>query len=263
MSATATHGAGAESAEDTTRGRIARDLLLLADLHDHEPDRAAVVALWARCYDGLLEVSPYGPAVRDAVNRFSESLTEIPTCFDKSAGAALLADFRRVCLSGTDQDRAGESAGSKSDTDDLPIEGEAMHRWASLRGIAADSGRRVDGSGLAVRLRQLAYLVAADGIAAPVETLQRYLDERLLRCVDRFVAEVAAHSGTHFFQELGVLTAAYVHELGQRCANRALDWPYSPDRQPRTATAPRVFRQGGLRHTPSAAGIPWDGQRSA
>ena len=257
MKLSASRRAGADPTEDTLRGCIARDLLLLADLHDHEPDRAAVVALWARCYDGLLEAKPYGRAVRDAVNRFSDSLTEIPTCFDADAGAALLADFRRVCATDGESSRGSESAGDW-DTDAHGIEAKALHHWPAPRGPAAASGLGGDGSDLAAKLRYLAYLVAADGVAAPAQTLKQHLDEHVLSRVEGFVADVVGHSGTHFFQELGVLTVAYLHELGQRCANGELDGRRPPDRPPQSVTASALARQAGLERSDPTAGIRSD-----
>lgn len=245
-----------KAAADVARTRIARDLLLLADLLDHEPDRESVVALWARCYDGLLEATPYGPELRDAVNRFCDSLTEIPTCFDTDAGDALLADFRRIGVADRDHGGARPSAKRDLDSQNLHAESLALHQWASLHGISADSGLSADGCGVAVELRRFAYLVAADGVAAPADKLQQHLGRCLLDSVDGLAAEVAAHSGTHFFQKLGGLTAAYVHELEQRFASGVLDRPDSTTSQKRTATMHFPDPRGNLRASSGAADAP-------
>lgn len=244
-----------ESAADVARTRIARDLLLLADLLDHEPDRESVVALWARCYDGLLEATPYGPVLRDAVNRFCDSLTEIPTCFDTDAGDALLADFRRI--GAADRDHGGGRPSAKRDLDsqNLHAESVALRQWASLHGVSTDSGLSADGCDVAVELRRLAYLVAADGVAAPADRLQQHLGRTLLGSVDGFVAEVAAHSGTHFFQKLAILTAAYVHELEQRFASGVLDRPNSTSSRERTATKHFPDPRGNLGASSGAADV--------
>lgn len=252
MSRPAVRTRGSEAANDDTRARIARDLLLLADLHDHEPDRGAIVALWARCYDGLLEAKPYGATLRDAVNHFCDSLTEIPTCFDAKAGDALLADFRRIRVMGDKQSQAHRTTAYELDAEHLRVEAAAVRQWAAARGIADEPQLWADGDGVAAELRHLAYLVAADGMAAPIDKLAKYLERYLLRSVDGFAAEVAAHSGTHFYQELGILTTAYVHELSQRFDSGVLDRQRSTNRRQRMAKAPALRPHGGLRH-PSGA----------
>jgi len=231
-------------AADTARAQIAEDLLLLADLLDHEPDREAVVALWARCYDGLLEARPYGPVLRDAVNRFCASLTEIPTCFDASAGDALLEDFRRFI--GTREVKGGPQPSARGGP-----AGRKPHPgttgpgpWGALHDASGKSDLPPEGWGVAAELRHLAYLVAADGVAAPTDTLGLYLNQHLVRSVDVFAAEVAANSGTHFYRELGALTEAYVHELEQRFDSGVMDWMHATTRETPGKTAGRTGPRG-------------------
>ena len=82
--------------ESSARACIAADLLLIAGLHDHEADHDAIVGLWARCYDGLMQAGPFSGALRDAISRFCQSLTEIPSYVDDETAATLAADFRRT-----------------------------------------------------------------------------------------------------------------------------------------------------------------------
>lgn len=260
MSGSATRTIGRAGTQDDTRTRITRDLLLLADLHDHEPDREAVVALWSRCYDGLLEAAPFGPALRDAINRFCDSLTEIPTCFDATADDALLADFRHICVTANTYRESHQRADCDWDEQYRHVQALALHQRASTPSIAAGSGLWADGAGLASQLRHLAYLVAENGVAAPADTLEQYLENHLLLSVDRFAAGVAAHNGTHFYQQLGLLTAAYVHELAQWFSNGVLESQRSPDRRP---PAPELAKTADLQNPRTTTAVSWDGQREA
>jgi TorA maturation chaperone TorD len=237
---------------------MASDLLRLADLLDHEPNREAVVALWARCYDGLLDTKPYGPALREAVSRFCDSLTEIPTCYDANAGDALLADFQSICVTDANHHERHLSMTYGLEAQHLHSDSAVPGQWASLHGISFGSGVLADRYGVAVKLRYLAYLVAADGVAAPVEKLQLYLERYLLRNVEGLAAEVSAHSGTHFYRELGILIAAYVHELGRRFADGQLDAQRSSDRSDGLAPQSALSRRGGLRSPHNATGVLYD-----
>lgn len=202
--------------ESSARACIAADLLLIAGLHDHEADHGAIVGLWARCYDGLLQAGPFGSELRGAIARFCQSLTEIPSYVDDATAATLTADFRRIHPAEEPARGARQTRGLEDRAGHTPADVGAVHRWAQRRGHRVEDWRQTAPDQLAMRLRHLAYLVASDGVAAPAAGLHHYLAGQLLDWIDRSVKDMIARSETSLYRDLAVLTAAYAHELERR-----------------------------------------------
>lgn len=202
--------------ESSARSHIAEDLLLIAGLHDRTPNHDAIVALWSRCYDGLLRAGPFGSELRTAISRFCQSLTEIPSYVDDEIAATLAADFHRTYP----PDDPGPGSRPTEDLEDgaghTAPDVAAMRRWAQRRGHRVAHWRHLDPDHLSTQLRYLAHLVANDGIAAPVSGVHRYLSDRLLDWVEGSMKDMAGRSETNLYRDLAALTAAYIRELEQR-----------------------------------------------
>lgn len=214
MSAAVKAPPGRSGVEDDVRMEIADDLLLLAGLIDRELRRDVVLALWAHCYDGLLHVEAPSLRLHRVLDDFCQALTEIPTCFDEHTREMLRSDFLSIHAAVDAQGGQPGSAAPDTDGDEMRIPMATVRRWGERRGHpVAGWPSQADGDRLAIQLRYLACLIAADGIAAPQETVAAFLAQRLSPRVDRFGAAVASCCETPLYRTLAKLIAAYVNEV--------------------------------------------------
>ncbi len=197
-----------------SRANLATDLLLIADLHSSPLERDTLLALWAQCYDGLLAHRPCTPELRDSLTTFCQSLTDIPTCFDGQTAQGLRRDFEAIYGASSHEGHALQSGWDHTSSLDVRhMDAVALCDWGKRRGFDVNHWSEVGRDHLATQLRYLAYLIAADGIAAPKSRLGETLNHQLLHWIDRFAIWVRAYASTPFYQGLAFLTVNYLHEI--------------------------------------------------
>ncbi|MCB1801808.1 MAG: hypothetical protein KDI82_08995 [Gammaproteobacteria bacterium] len=186
---------------------------MLAELHGRALRRDALVTLWSRCYDGLLALTPRSVRLKGLLGGFCQCLTEIPTYVDRHTDALLSADFRRLyhddrCSRAESETGHGAHAGVVR-----VLDRKVLYGWGRRNGqTVADWESEADGS-LSMQLRQLACMVATDGIALPAPDLSVQLGGRLLGSVDRFAERAMSCAETRLYRSLATLTSGYAHEV--------------------------------------------------
>ena len=197
---------------DRKRAEIANDLLLLARLHQRPIDRETVVGLWQRCYDGLLQLRHSDSELRRSLNGFCRALTDIPTCFDTATGTTFREDFARLCaatvmLSGPTQlDALGQDW-------DWHVSRQSVDHWIERHGESPDPTTTIEPNRLALELRQIAYLMAADGVATPSARMVEMLGGDYHECLARMAINCESECQTQTYRSLAHLTAAYIRFL--------------------------------------------------
>jgi TorA maturation chaperone TorD len=201
------------SALERFRASAAGDLQTLALLHDKELDRELIHALWTDCYEDFLGVRLQGERATVALAALREGLTEIPAELGQSTLDRLASDYADIYL--TYGLRASPCESVWLDEDSLTLQ-EPMFKvrdWYQRYGLAAEDWRMRSDDHLVLELRFLAHLL--DGVTPPVDLTEatRFLDDHLLRWIDRFAERVAGRCATRFYAGLALLTAAYLDEL--------------------------------------------------
>jgi len=195
------------------RAAAAQDLLALAKLHERELDRELLLALWRDCYEDFLGVRLQGERGREALALFRKGLTDIPSDAGPSALDRLAADYADIYL--TYGLRTSPCESVWLDEDHLTMQ-EPMFRvraWYRRFGLEVEDWRKRTDDHLVNELRFLAHLLGSEDIDTSLEEAARFLDEHILRWVDRFAERVAARCDSAFYAGLAMLTAAYLDEL--------------------------------------------------
>jgi TorA maturation chaperone TorD len=196
--------------DDLPRTAVVGDLLLLADLHGSPLERRSLTALWARCYDGLLQLPPCSGQLRADLSAFCACLTEIPTCFDSASATLLARDFEQLYAGPSARERSRYFA-SRPLYDRSEV--QALCRWGRGRGLAVDTWSEREIDPLTMLLRMLAYRLAGDGGAIQRAELRELLDREVRECLEPFVDLIAARAATRFYRDLSAVTASYLGDL--------------------------------------------------
>lgn len=199
------------------KSAVAGDLTLLADLHDTEPTAAVVAAVRACPVAEQLGLRLTSEAGLAALRVLTDASAELPDAIDAAVLDELAAAWADVYLRHTYRAAPTESVWLTEDG----LERQApmfrirdFYRRHNLKVV--DPANRPDDH-LVLQLRFLARLIeTADGPAELAEAA-RFLDEHLLRWIDLFAGRLAERAPT-WFAGIGLLTAAYAHELRRHLA---------------------------------------------
>lgn len=198
---------------DRLCAETAQDLLALALLHDRELDRELIHALWRDCYEDFLGLRLRGQRASRALGLLREGLTEIPTELCQATLDRLAADYADIYL--TYGLRASPCESVWLDEDNLAMQ-EPMFRvraWYRRHGLGVEDWRKRSEDHLVNELHFLAHLLEGAAESGTLDEAARFMDEHLLRWIDRFAERVAGRCETRFYAGLALLTAAYLDEL--------------------------------------------------
>ncbi|MCP5319000.1 MAG: molecular chaperone TorD family protein [Chromatiaceae bacterium] len=213
MTAGATRWSSGDGDLGQLRHTLARDLMVLAELHAKAPRRDTLSALWRRCYDGVLGFKLSSDGGRKAVGLFCEGLTDIPTCLDRETLARLESAYRELYLNEESGAFPFESAwcGDAASGERNAIDG--IYAWQRRSGFVDEVGSYRCADHLVGQLRLLAHLVSPAGASMPFADIGLFLDQHLLCWVERFAARVSLISTIRWYQGIAALTAAYIVDL--------------------------------------------------
>lgn len=193
---------------------IAEDLQGLARLHDREPDAPLLQALRDSRFPDGLGLTFRSPHAMEAQAILRAALADLPATVDSGVTDLLAADYAAIYLHGGLHAPPCESPWL--DEDGLVCQEPMFQVRACYRdaGLAVENWRQRPDDHLTHELQFVAYLCERSvDSGEPLTLAARFLDEHVLRWVDRFAARVAQRCETAFFAGLALLTAAYLDEL--------------------------------------------------
>ncbi len=207
------HGTFEASGAEQFRSVVAEDLLALAALHARPLEPDVIMALWRDCYHGLLGLQLHSAELRQAVNLLCMGLTDIPTCLDKNALDALSTAHRQIYTDDRLGARPFESVWCDSGNSDQQESVGKIAEWQRRFDFTPRESFEHGPDHLVSELQFLAHLASNESGPAPLAELVHFLDQHLLRWVDRFALRVCECSQARWYQGLAALTAAYLNEL--------------------------------------------------
>jgi TorA maturation chaperone TorD len=191
---------------------VAEDLQGLAALHDREPDQALLTALQEVDFPDGLGLRLRSEHGLQAQTIMAEALSQLSAPIEQETLDRLAVDFAEIYL--THGLRASPYESVWLDDDHLARQ-EPMFQVRSYyrrHGLAAaDWSERADDH-IVLQLLFLRHLLH-DPSPETVREAASFMDEHLLRWIDRFAEQVTARCATPYFAGVATLTAAYAGEL--------------------------------------------------
>ena len=196
---------------DVWREAVVEDFSLLAFLHDREPTRKALEELRLHPFRERLGLVLQTPESAKSLKRFDDALGELPNPLDQESIDALAADYADIYL--TYRYRASPTESVWLDTDHLERQEPTfrVQSWYRRHGLRSDDWARRPDDHLVLQLRFLAFFLERSD--ADLHDAARFLDEHLLRWIDRFAEQVERAGALPFFVSLAWVTANYVDEV--------------------------------------------------
>ena len=197
---------------------LARDLELLADLHDHEPTEAVIEAVRAGPISDEFALRLSSPRSRRAVDEFTRIGAALPRPVTKELIEDLASAYADVYLRYHFRVAPTESVWLTEES--LERQGPMFRAREFYRrhGLTVtDPANRPDDH-LVLELRFLARLAGKAEDARALEPVARFLDEHLLLWIGRFADRLAARGAHPWYVALGDLTAGYLGEVREHLA---------------------------------------------
>ncbi|MDK9694788.1 MAG: molecular chaperone TorD family protein [Siculibacillus sp.] len=195
------------------RSGVARDLRLLALLHDREPTVELLEALRARRIEDLFALPLADERGLEALDFFRAALSEKITRTDRSGIDELAADFAAIYLNHTH--RVAPSESPWIDPEGLTAQQPMfeVRDWYRHWGLEAPNWRERPDDHLVVQLGFIAHLL--DLVDKPAALLDAacFLDRHLLRWYGSFADGVARRSWTAYWAAVANLTAVHLDAL--------------------------------------------------
>ncbi|MBF0220353.1 MAG: molecular chaperone TorD family protein [Gammaproteobacteria bacterium] len=189
------------------------DMLMLASLHDKEPDKVWLDALRNERFPEGLGLKLIGSKGSEATVIMDHALKNLPEQIDNTLLDALAADYASIYLNHGIQASPEESIWV--DKEKLACQ-ESMFQvrsWYEQYGLMAENWRIRPDDHLVLQLRFLAHLFSVTDSAAALEEGARFMDEHLLRWITPFAERVAGRCETPYYAGIALLTSAYCEEL--------------------------------------------------
>ena len=191
---------------------VTDDLQELAELHDREPDQALLAALLEVDFPNGLGMRLRSKRGLQAQTIMAEALAQLPAPVDEATLDLLAVDFAEIYL--THGLRASPYESVWLDDDHLArqepmFQVRAYYRRHGL--AAADWSERADDH-IVLQLLFLRRLLQQPS-PETIREAASFMDEHLLRWIDRFAERVTGRCATPYFAGVATLTAAYVDAL--------------------------------------------------
>lgn len=193
------------------RAAVGHDLLALAVLHHVELDGETIARLQAQDENsGGFLLMPASERGKEALRLFKEGIRLIDEHPDDAVLDELAADYAAIYLT---------HAFSASPCESVWIDEEGLAMQEPMfqireayerHGLAVSDWRIRSDDHLVPQLQFLSHLFEKK---VDLEEVARFLDEHLLRWIDRFAQRVGTRCATPFYAGLAMMTAAYLDEL--------------------------------------------------
>ena len=188
---------------------VADDLVLLARLHDAEPELAVLELLRQRPIAECLALLLSSPAAVTGLQMIDAFLAAMPEPVDTRMRDELAADFAALYLTCSKRVSPTESFWLTEDHLERQEPMFEVRRWYAHHGLMAGDWRKRADDHLVLELEFVAALLR-DGGAVALRDAARFMDQHLLAWAPEFFAAVAARADTGFYAGLAHLTGAHL-----------------------------------------------------
>ncbi len=200
-----------ESTIDDIAAALAEDFDLLAHLHDCEVSADTLQGLRRHRLQDWFGLRLRRPAGKAALGALDRALADLPAEIDAATLDDLAADYADIYLTYRYRTAPSESVWFDDDGLERQATAFAVRDWYLQAGVAPNDPQKRPDDHLVLQLRFASHLCRLNGATALVEA-GRFLDQHLLRWVDRFCADVSSQCLTPFYAALAETTAAHLDE---------------------------------------------------
>lgn len=188
---------------------VADDLVLLARLHDVEPEAEVLELLRQRPLAECFALPLSSAAAAAGLQMMDGFLADMPAPADASTCDDLAADFAAIYLSCARRVSPTESYWLTEDHLERQEPMFAVRRWYAHHGLMARDWRRRADDHLVLELEFVAALMR-DGSLVALRDAARFMDRHLRAWAPEFFDAVAVRADTAFYAGLARLTGAYL-----------------------------------------------------
>jgi len=198
---------------ESFRENVAEDLLLLATLHDHEPDAALLKDLKTLKLKSNLTLTLDTEPGNESMALMQHALANLPDDPDHAALDELAADYASIYLNHNISASAEESVWLDEDSLMCQQSMFQVRSWYESFGVCIPDWRIRPDDHLVYQLQFIARLLNQDNQVETLEKVATFMDEHLLRWLGNFGQRVAERCDTAYFAGAAALTASYCEEL--------------------------------------------------
>lgn len=199
------------------RDGVAHDLSLLALLHNQEPESEQLTRLRSSTPNECWCTPVRSPPRAQAQQAWHEALQAMEIPIGDACLTRLWADFSGIYIMHTFRASPEESVWFSEEGCTRQESMFQVRAWYKRHGLEAQDWRTMADDHLVVQLQFIAYLFEQTSEATLSEAAQ-FMDEHLLRWIDRFAQRVCARCESAYFAALASLTGTYLHELRENLA---------------------------------------------
>ncbi|MEY3218914.1 MAG: hypothetical protein RIT27_271 [Pseudomonadota bacterium] len=192
---------------------VANDLRQLAVLHSRELNREDLNALMTHNFPLSLGFNLPSENGQSCLEFMKKSLDNIAQQIDEKTLDELAIDFAGIYLNHHYRVSPNESVWL--DEEGLMLQ-EAMFQireWYKKYHLEAENWRIFPDDHLVLQLQFIAVLLEHDKEKQTLHDLAAFLDEHLLRWIDKFAARISERCLTQFYAGLNILTAQYLEDV--------------------------------------------------
>lgn len=195
------------------REAIAEDLLLLARVHDREPDAAMIAALRATSPDQWLSLQMAGVEYDAAMHLLAEGLAGLRDPVTSAELDALAAEFAALYLTYGYHITPTESPWRDEDGLERQQAMFAVRAWYRHHGLRIDDWRTRSDDHLVYELQFVAHVLRRSADAEDLREMARFLRAHPLAWVPHFAARTLKRCRQPLFAGFALLTSVYLARL--------------------------------------------------
>lgn len=239
------------------RTAVAADLTVLAILHEREADNDLIQSLKTTGFPKSLGLKLISRQGCDATRMMQNALTELSDPLAPDDTDELAADYAAIYLLHALAASPNESFWVDEDHLERQLSMFQVRACYKRHGLAAADWRKRSDDHLTLQLQFLTRLIEPEKPGDTWSEMAQFMDEHLLRWLEKFALRVANRCTTEFYGGAVLLTNAYCEELRELLA-RILETP-RPSREEietrmkTTTPAPVV----SVKFMPGADGPSW------
>jgi len=201
------------------RRHVAEDLLLLATLHDREPDSELLQQLKSLDFPYCLTFVPDTGPIAGSVSLLNKTLSELPAHPDQDIMDELAADYASIYLNHKISASPEESVWLDEDSLMCQDSMFQVRSWFESEGLGIPDWRIRPDDHLVYQLQFIAHLLKKDDKMETLGQVATFMDEHLLRWLGNFAERVLTRCETAYFAGIAAVTAANGEELRDMLAD--------------------------------------------
>lgn len=195
---------------------VARDMELLALLHDREPTPELISALREASAQGWFGLKVASEIAQRGSELFAAALAELPQPLDQATIDELAVDYANIYLLHTYRAPPTESPWLDQDKLERQEPMFELAEWYRRHGLAAVDRQLRSDDHLVLQLQFLSHLFDSTHHGKAGAEAAQFMDAHLLRWFGNFAEIVAARCMTPYFAGLVTMTYGYLEDLRER-----------------------------------------------